>query len=147
MNVDVVNPGFDGGGGGGDASGDAAGNAGGFGESVQKFEKFLESLKGYDNESLIESVKEGFQACFESQYGDIIFLQDDQANEVMNILREKGEDAAMDYLSQWDYGDVGEVRDEIPAGNADEKYERGEYIMHYNTPLGYAGLIRKLSID
>ena len=32
----------------------------------QKFENFLESLKGNGQDSLIESVKSGFQACYES---------------------------------------------------------------------------------
>ena len=31
----------------------------------QKFENFLESLKGKDQDALIESVKSGFQACYE----------------------------------------------------------------------------------
>ena len=39
----------------------------------QKFETFLESLKGRGQDTLIESVKKGFQACVEmneSYYGD-----------------------------------------------------------------------------
>jgi len=36
--------------------------------SKQKFENFLESLKKNDNKALIESVKKGFQVCFEGIY-------------------------------------------------------------------------------
>jgi len=35
--------------------------------NIQKFENFLESLKGNGDDSLIESVKQGFQACFEDE--------------------------------------------------------------------------------
>jgi len=35
-------------------------------DSKKKFENFLENLKNTDNEALIESVKTGFKACFES---------------------------------------------------------------------------------
>jgi hypothetical protein len=38
--------------------------------SKQKFKNFLESLKKNGNEALIESVKKGFQVCFEAKYGD-----------------------------------------------------------------------------
>lgn len=34
-------------------------------DNKQKFNKFLESLKGKGQDTLIESVKQGFQACFE----------------------------------------------------------------------------------
>ena len=39
----------------------------------QKFIKFLESLKGKGKgqDTLIESVKQGFKACMESDYQDI----------------------------------------------------------------------------
>jgi len=32
---------------------------------MKKFESFLDSFKGHGNDPLIESIKEGFQACFE----------------------------------------------------------------------------------
>jgi len=38
--------------------------------SKQKFENFLESLKGKDQDTLIESVKQGFRVCFE-EMGDL----------------------------------------------------------------------------
>ena len=37
--------------------------------SKQKFENFLESIKKNDNKVLIESVKKGFQVCFEGMEG------------------------------------------------------------------------------
>jgi len=34
---------------------------------IEKFETFLESLKGQGQDSLIESVKKGFKVCFENE--------------------------------------------------------------------------------
>jgi len=34
-------------------------------DNIQKFENFLESLKGKGQDTLIENVRQGFQACFE----------------------------------------------------------------------------------
>ena len=34
-----------------------------------RFERFLDSFEGYGQDSLIESIKEGFHACFENGYG------------------------------------------------------------------------------
>jgi len=39
-------------------------------KNIKKFEKFLESLKGYEQDSLIESIKKGFQACFEGDWSE-----------------------------------------------------------------------------
>lgn len=52
----------------------------------------------------------------------------------------------MSYLSQWDAGDVGEVRDDPGNGSADDVYEFPEqgYVMGVNTSLGYASLVRRL---
>ena len=36
-------------------------------KNKQKFEKFLESLKGKDQDALIESIKTGFKACLENE--------------------------------------------------------------------------------
>ena len=36
----------------------------------EKFEKFLEGLKGNGQDVLIENVKEGFQICYETEIGD-----------------------------------------------------------------------------
>lgn len=36
-------------------------------KKTQKFNKFLESLKGTGHDSLIESVKNGFKVCFENE--------------------------------------------------------------------------------
>ena len=35
--------------------------------NAKKFENFLESLKGNGQDGLVESIKSGFQTCFESE--------------------------------------------------------------------------------
>jgi len=42
----------------------------------EKFEVFLESLKGQENDALIESVKAGFRACYEGKMYDVFIPKD-----------------------------------------------------------------------
>ena len=69
-----------------------------------KFENFLESLKGYDQNELIESVKKGFQVCFESKIADV-----SQIHSMVYDIHGKSED--------WEEGDLYERLHEY------EKYE------------------------
>jgi len=53
-------------------------------------------------------------------------------------------DEMISYLSQWDYGDSG-ISNDIPShGTADTVYinEDKNYILSYNSTMGYAGLER-----
>jgi hypothetical protein len=79
-------------------------------------------------------------------YQDIVFLQNEEANEALNILKNKGQDSCMNFLSQWDYGDSPYIEDN-PIGLSDTTYEKDNYIMHYNTSIEYIGLIKKVSND
>lgn len=74
------------------------------------------------------------------QYQRIVFMQGDEADEPLRILDEQGEESAIEYLSQWDYGE-GEVFDDPSSGTDDDVYETGDgYRLSYNTRLGYIGL-------
>ena len=77
-------------------------------------------------------------------YLNIVFMQPDSADadEPLRILDEMGEHAALEYLTQWDYGDAYEENDESQAGRDDTIYREGDYLMSYNTRLGYIGLER-----
>jgi hypothetical protein len=94
-----------------------------------------------------------------TRYAHIVFMQGDDYDEWEAIMypdREpgylplpRGHDAAVEYLAQWDNGDEAEVWDTDtdngkPWGTADYTYEQGEYVMSWNPPLGYVGLVRKL---
>ena len=81
-------------------------------------------------------------------YFTIVFLQDDfDTKEPFEILNEQGEQAVIDYLSQWDF--EGESENclsgsiDKPWGSSDSVYCEGEYILSYNEPLGYISLTRK----
>jgi hypothetical protein len=74
-------------------------------------------------------------------YQRIVFLQGEEADEALAILDQHGEQAAVDYLSQWDYGEAGEEFSEPASGDDDDVYETDNgYRMSYNTRIGYIGL-------
>jgi hypothetical protein len=50
---------------------------------VAKFEEFLESLKGHDQDSLIESVKEGFRALVENELEQV---RDSKEGELEHVI-------------------------------------------------------------
>ncbi len=78
------------------------------------------------------------------QYGDIIFLQNSDSFDGFKGgatgFFNAGDIKKLNYLAQWDYGDVSEVRDKIPAGSSDTVFKYGKYVLIYNRGLGYAGL-------
>ena len=78
-----------------------------------------------------------------TKYMEIVFIQNEEAETPLKILEEQGEDAAMNYLRQWDYSDDdGEIYDRNPGGSGDSAYRKGNYVMTYNTSLGYIGLCK-----
>ena len=77
------------------------------------------------------------------KYMEIVFIQNEEAETPLKILEEQGEDAAMNYLRQWDYGDDdGEIYYRNPGGSGDSAYRKGNFVMSYNTSLGYIGLCK-----
>ena len=82
-----------------------------------------------------------------SNYYSIVFLHDYEMEEPFEILNEKGEDAAIEYLSQWDFGSESEhcMSESIdkPWGSSDTVYKKGFYVLSYNKPSGYISLTRK----
>ena len=76
------------------------------------------------------------------KYLNIIFLQGEDAEEVLEIIRDQGESAAMNYLKEWDMGDSCDESETHPAGRSDSSFIRGNYIMNYNDSLSYVGLCR-----
>ena len=82
-------------------------------------------------------------------YHSIVFLSGDEATEPLEILDQRGEDAAIEYLAQWDYG--GEIEHspstEKPWGTADRVYktDAGDgqtYFLTWSSRQGYIGLTR-----
>lgn len=80
-----------------------------------------------------------------ARWNRIVFAQGEDANEPLSILDAKGEEAAIEYLAQWDNGDKGEEFDEPAAGESDDVYETDDgFRLSYNTHLGYIGLERRV---
>ena len=93
------------------------------------------------------------------KYANIIFIQSvfshtqehEGIYEVWDSLctwpNEEDEKRLFHYLEQWDYGrhSEDEISTEPGAGSGDTVRKFGDYILTYNTKLGYAGLERILS--
>jgi hypothetical protein len=62
-----------------------------------------------------------------SRWISVIFLQGEEADELLDWIGHNGPSAAIEYLQQWDFGDEtvgaalmnGYVYDQIPAGSTD----------------------------
>ena len=83
------------------------------------------------------------------EYHDIVFMSGDDATEALEILDQHGEDRAMEYLAQWDYGGENEHSPSTrkPWGTSDHvvqtQLDSGDiYFMSYNQRRGYIGLVR-----
>jgi hypothetical protein len=75
------------------------------------------------------------------KYREIVFIQGEEANEPLDILNNEGEEKAMEYLQQWDYGNENLITEhEQPFGTTDILYKKDNYIMSYNK-VGYVGLV------
>jgi len=82
------------------------------------------------------------------QYYEIVFLQGEKAEEPLTILRDKGEEAALDYLKEFDRGEEMDVNPEdAPWGDDDRVMEKDGYVMSWNTEFGYIGLVREVKAD
>lgn len=73
-------------------------------------------------------------------YEDVVFLQGSEADEALHILENQGQDAALNYLTQWHM--LGQHMGSQGAGHGsrDHTYEKDGYIMSWNTDLNYIGL-------
>lgn len=74
-------------------------------------------------------------------FENVVFLDNDEAAEALEILDIHGEDAAILHLSLWHYPGEHETRDETRAGSSDRVYtDKNGYRLIYNLGLGYIGL-------
>jgi hypothetical protein len=79
-------------------------------------------------------------------YANVVYMQGSEADEVLDIIDQKGEKAGLKHLEQWDYGDYHDIHKSDPTRSLRgyDKYETKNYIMTYNTRLGDVGLYAKL---
>ncbi|WP_438854870.1 hypothetical protein [Agromyces sp. M3QZ16-3] len=88
-----------------------------------------------------------------SRWISVVFLQDEDAGELLALIDREGEAAAIEYLKQWDVGDEtmdaalvnGYVYDRIPEGSADRTVEDPDspYALTYSELYGYVSLLRR----
>ena len=74
-------------------------------------------------------------------YINIVFLQESEADEAMEILNNDGKMACIEYLSQWDFGD-GLEEEDSPWGKADELFQHEDLVLSWNSGLPYVSLTR-----
>lgn len=85
----------------------------------------------------------------------VVFLQGEEADEVLDLIDGDGVDAAMTHLKNWDYGEEttdaamenGHVYDLPPAGMLDREVRDGDYQMTYSHSFGHVGLYRLHTIE
>lgn len=80
-------------------------------------------------------------------YYEIVFLQGEEAEEVLAMIGDDGPRAAIDYLAQWDQGGESEhcLSESVdpPWGSGDSLHRSGHYILSWSHRLSYAGLTRR----
>lgn len=74
------------------------------------------------------------------KYEQVVFMQGEEADAVLEVLDDQGEEAALEYLAQWHNPGEHEVRDESAAGTDDNEFRDGDYILSWNNHFGYIGL-------
>lgn len=78
-------------------------------------------------------------------YERIVFLRDSEAEEPLQILDEHGEEKAIEFLSEWDYGDGGDIHEGPSYGTGDHTYFSGKWLLSYDLHRGYIGLEKRLT--
>ena len=90
------------------------------------------------------------QASQSSRWVSVVFLQGQDADDVLTIIDRDGTDAAIEHLAAFDMGDEttqtalvnGYVYDEPPTSPLDRAVTRGEYTLTYNHDHGHVSLLR-----
>lgn len=80
----------------------------------------------------------------------VVFLQGDEADDVLELIDRDGPDAGIEHLTGFDDGDEttdaalenGYVYDEPPTGALDRVVTEGDYTLTYNPAMGHVSLLR-----
>jgi hypothetical protein len=89
----------------------------------------------------------------ESRWLSVAFLQAEDADRVIGVIRHSGPAAGIDYLRRWDHGDEsteaaltdGYVYEGIPSGKNDRTFvqPRSPYALTYSQSHRYVSLLRR----
>jgi hypothetical protein len=93
------------------------------------------------------------QGTTEARWISVVFLQGDEASDMLKVIDREGPIAAIYELRQFDFGDEtvdaalvnGYVYDQIPAGHGDHTIEpfHFPYALTYNESFRYVSLLRR----
>lgn len=80
----------------------------------------------------------------------VVFLDGEEADQVLDLIQRDGTTAGIEHLRQWDYGEEttqaalenGYVYDTPPVGNLDRSTVEGDYALTYNPFLSHVSLLR-----
>ena len=89
----------------------------------------------------------------EGPWASVVFLQGEDADAALSVLEERGPEAAIAHLAQWDFGDEteqaaaanGHVYKAPPVGTWDREFRSGAYHLSWNHSLGHVGLTRSIA--
>lgn len=111
----------------------------GDGEIEESSSDSLVNKHGKNAKPNASHLKEGLK---DDRYEDVIYLQDHEADHVLNVLKQDGKDEAINYLMQWHQPGNHQSSNELGGiGTSDRIYRKDNYIMYWNPSLGYIGLI------
>jgi len=85
------------------------------------------------------------------RYYTVIFLQDEEGHAVVDLLQEQGAQAAIDHLTQWDYGSETldaalfnqDYHADVPHYPGTRQATDGPYVLSYQPSLGAVHLLRE----
>ncbi len=90
----------------------------------------------------------------ERRWVSVVFLQGEEAEEVLALIDREGTDTAITHLAQWDFGEEttdaamenGYVYDAPPTGALDRVATEGAYALTYNPAMGHVSLLRQHTV-
>lgn len=85
----------------------------------------------------------------------VVFLEGSEADEVLDLIRREGTDAAIEHLAGFDFGEEttqaalenGYVYDTPPTGKLDRTTTSEVYTMTYNPFMGHVSLLREYDVE
>jgi len=119
--------------------------------NAQTYQKLYGKYASQCSDEIIRSSVEDFflKLGSKKEYARIVFLQNSQdfdgfrgkkGDEAQDAFFKASEPEMLKYLMQWDMGNSTETSPTPAHGTSDKVYRKGDYIMSYNSGLGYAGL-------